>query len=137
MKWTLFTTLIVLSITATIAPSCQKELSCEGCSTGNQLPIAVAGPDQLVTLPIDSVLLNGTASYDPDGNITRWQWTKIAGPASFSINLEDSAKTVVSRLVQGIYQFELKVTDDKGASAQDTLQITVIADSTTNHPPIA
>ena len=137
MKWTLFTILIVLSITAIIALSCKKEYSCEGCNTGNQLAIAVAGPDQLVTLPIDSVLLNGTASYDPDGNITKWQWTKIAGPVSFSINSVDSAKTVVGRLEQGIYQFELKVTDNEGAFDLDTVQITVNADGNTNLPPIA
>jgi len=137
MKRTLLTLSVVISITAHLVTSCKKESSCEGCNSSNKPPIAVTGQDQLITLPTDSVLLNGTASYDPDGSITAWYWTKISGPASFRINRPDSATTVVSMLVQGIYQFELKVTDDKGAVAKDTLQVTVNILGTTNQPPVA
>jgi hypothetical protein len=136
MKLTLHTILLIF-LTATIVLSCGKEYSCEGCNTSNKPPIAIAGEDQIITLPIDSVLLNGTASNDPDGKITGWRWTKIGGPASFSISHLDSAITIARMLVQGIYQFELKVTDDKGASAKDTVQVTVNAASTTNLPPVA
>jgi hypothetical protein len=65
--------------------SCKKETSCEGCRDGNKPPIAVAGPDQVITLPTDSVLLDGSSSSDPDGIISRYLWTKISGPASFNI----------------------------------------------------
>ena len=37
--------------------SCKKETSCEGCKENNKLPIAIAGPDQIITLPTDNVLL--------------------------------------------------------------------------------
>lgn len=62
--------LALSTMIACITLSCQKEFSCEGCNTANQPSIAVAGADQFITLPIDSVLLNGTASHDPDGYIT-------------------------------------------------------------------
>ena len=52
--------------------SCKKEYSCENCINGNQPPIANAGPDQVITLPTDSVSLDGTASNDPDGKISGW-----------------------------------------------------------------
>jgi hypothetical protein len=64
--------------------SCKKETSCEGCAdrNKNKPPISVAGPDQVITLPADSVLLDGKQSSDPDGIISSWLWTKISGPAS-------------------------------------------------------
>jgi hypothetical protein len=33
--------------------SCEKERSCESCKDGNKLPIAIAGPDQVITLPTE------------------------------------------------------------------------------------
>jgi hypothetical protein len=48
----------------------KKEISCESCRDGNKPPIAIAGPDQVITLPTDSVSLNGNASSDPDGIIS-------------------------------------------------------------------
>jgi hypothetical protein len=137
MKGTLFTLLVGISIIATIFLSCNKEYSCEGCNNENLPPIAVAGPDQFVTLPTNSVMLDGSLSDDPDGIITKWKWTKISGPASFSILQPDSSKTVINTLVEGVYQVELKVTDDKGTSAKDTVQITVNAFININHPPVA
>ena len=121
--------------------SCQKEISCENCGTNppgstNKAPIAVAGPDQVITLPTDSVSLNGSNSYDPDGKISEWLWTKISGPVSFTINNSSATNTIVKNLIAGTYQFELKVTDDGGLSAKDTVQI-MVDDPAVNQPPIA
>jgi len=120
-----------------IVYSCQKEISCEGCVDGNKPPIAVAGPDQVVTLPTDSVLLNGNSSSDPDGTITKWLWTKISGPASFSISRPSDSTTKVKSLLIGTYQFELTVSDNSGLSAKDTVQIIVKDPLLFNRPPIA
>ena len=117
--------------------SCKKEYSCEDCIGNNHPPLAVAGPDTVITLPTDSVLLNGSKSSDPDGKISAWQWTKLTGPASFTIVSATAAITTVKNLKVGAYQFELKVTDDEGASARDTVMITVDSIATSNHPPVA
>ena len=119
--------------------SCKKEKSCEGCRENNKPPIANAWPDQVITLPTDSVSLDGNASNDPDGTISSFLWTKISGPASFSINNVSAARTIVKNLVTGVYQFELKVTDNGGLFAKDTVKITVDSSTTTptNHPPVA
>ena len=117
--------------------SCQKEYSCEDCIGNNHPPLAVAGPDTVITLPTDSVLLNGGKSSDPDGKISAWQWTKLTGPASFTIVSAAAAITTVKNLKVGAYKFELKVTDDEGASAKDTVMITVDSTATGNHPPVA
>jgi hypothetical protein len=105
--------------------SCKKETSCEGCRDYNKPPIALAGPDQVITLPTDSVSLDGRNSSDPDGTISEWFWTKIAGPASFNINNSSTANTIVKNLKTGSYLFELKVTDSGGLFAKDTVQIIV------------
>jgi hypothetical protein len=128
---TLFLLLPLAIISLMVA--CKKEKFCEQCGD-NKPPIAVAGPDQATSLPADSISLDGSASNDPDGKITHWLWTKISGPSFANIADKSSAKTIARNLVTGVYQFELKVTDDKGLSAKDTLMVTV---SSGNHPPVA
>ena len=118
--------------------SCKKEMPCEGCATkNNKPPIAVAGPDQVITLPADSVLLDGKQSSDPDGIIHSYLWTKISGPASFNISKPADSITKVKSLIAGTYQFELKVTDNVGLSSKDTMSVSVDPILTTNYPPIA
>ncbi len=98
----------------------------------------MAGPDLSISLPLDSVLLDGIASTDPDGFIAEWSWTKISGPASFSLVTPTTMKTRLKNLVAGIYELELKVTDNKGAFARDTVQVIVSNPPIQlNRPPVA
>ncbi|HEX5154083.1 MAG TPA: carbohydrate-binding protein [Parafilimonas sp.] len=99
------------------------------------LPVVDAGKDQVITLPTDSVTLQGTAE-DPDGVIISYQWEKIAGPKSFKIVSAKQPQTSVSDLQAGTYQFELTATDNTNETASDTVTILVIG-STTNKPPVA
>ena len=117
--------------------SCKKEKSCEGCRETNKPPIALAGPDQVLTLPTDSVSLDGSASNDPDGTVSEWLWKKISGPASFIFINAVTAKTIVKDLDTGIYRFELMIKDSGGLSAKDTIQVTVNDQSQPNRPPVA
>jgi hypothetical protein len=116
--------------------SCTKERSCENCKE-NKAPIALAGPDQIITLPTDSVSLDGSASRDPDGRISEWHWRKISGPASFNIINPSDSIAKVKTLIAGIYQFELKVIDNSGLYAQDTIQFFVKDAAQVNRPPVA
>ena len=84
-----------------VSVSCKKEKSFEGCSENNKTPIASAGPDQVITLPTDSISLDGSASNDPDGTISEWLWTKISGPASFNIVNALLPKTLWQATTQG------------------------------------
>ena len=116
--------------------SCTKEYSCENCNQ-NKFPIANAGPDQIINLPTDSASVDGSASRDPDGAISSFQWRKISGPSSFNIKNASASRTAITNLVIGSYQFELKVTDNKGLFAKDTMKINVSDPSQPNRPPIA
>src|SRR5262249_5669856 len=118
----------------TLAPYTSAALIYVTGTVTNQLPTASAGSDQTLTLPTNSVTLNGTGT-DPDGTIASYQWTKISGPSSGTIASPTLAKTVVNTLVEGVYQFELKVTDNAGGTDKDTVQITVNAAA--NLAPIA
>lgn len=131
----------LFALTMLIGIACKKEKSCENCGVHppdsiNKFPIANAGTDQTINLPTDSVMLDGSASSDPDGTISSFQWTKISGPASFTINNVSAAITAVKNIVAGTYRFELKVTDNGGLSAKDTVQI-MVDDPSINQPPIA
>ena len=97
-------------------------------------PVANAGADQTVTLPVNTVTLNGSGT-DADGTIASYQWTKISGPSTFTIVSPSQAQTAVNNLVQGTYQFQLTVTDNQGATATDTVVITV--NPAANIPPTA
>ncbi len=103
----------------------------------NQAPSANAGPDHNITLPTNTVIVLGSAS-DPDGTITVHQWTKISGPAQYTILFTAQPQTVINNLVQGVYQFELRVTDNQGAVDTDTMTVTVNAAAPPpNQPPVA
>ena len=91
----------------------------------NQLPLVNAGNDQAITLPANSATFTPTAS-DPDGVITGYAWTKIAGPAGGNITSVNSAATSITGLDLGIYRYQLKVTDNTNAFVFDTVQIAVI-----------
>ncbi len=102
----------------------------------NTAPVANAGNDQTITLPVSSAVLNGSGT-DTDGTITSYLWTKISGPAAGTIVSATSATTSITGLAQGIYQFELKVTDNAGATATDFMMLTVNAAPQVNQPPVA
>ena len=135
MKQLFQTLTLPLLIAGSIFCSCKKESSCEGCRTSqptqptsnaNKSPIALAGFDHIITLPANYVLLNGSASYDPDGRIAALQWKKISGPSSFNILKTDSIQALVTNLAEGVYEFELTVTDSLGLFDKDTTAVTVI-----------
>ena len=113
-----------------IPASCKKE-------NVNQAPIADAGSKQELTLPADFIKLDGSKSYDPDGNIASYLWTKIDAPGtfSFSINDPDKATAWVYKPVAGIYHFNLMVTDNRGLSATDIVEVKVNPANVPPSPP--
>jgi K+-transporting ATPase c subunit len=92
----------------------------------NQIPEASAGLDEQIMLPMDTVTLSGSAS-DPDGTIAAYKWTKISGPLKYTLVSPSKSRTLVRDLAEGVYQFELAVTDNRGAVAKDTVALAVIS----------
>ena len=148
MRKRLLKIILLTSIVSIGISSCQKEYNewngrnaTESNTRGskgpktNRPPVANAGGDQVITLPSNTVNLNGSASTDPDNNITNYQWTKISGPSSFTIASSNSVQTQVTNLVAGVYLFELKVTDQFGLYDKDMVQVTVLNSSESSPPP--
>ena len=90
----------------------------------NLAPTANADTDKVITLPTASVTLTGSGT-DPDGTIASYAWTKVSGPATFTIVSPTAATTVVNNLVAGTYVFKLTVTDNGGLTGTDTVQVIV------------
>ena len=87
-------------------------------------PIANAGPDQTIQLPVASVTLTGSGSTQ-NGHITGYLWSLVSGPNVPVINSPASATTTVSSLVAGSYLFQLMVMDTAGLTGVDTTRLQV------------
>jgi Secretion system C-terminal sorting domain len=101
-----------------------------------QPPVAKAGSNGTITLPVNSTTLTGKGT-DADGTISGSTWVKIAGPSSGTINTANASTTQLNNLTEGIYQYELTVTDNSGAIGKDTVQVTVNAAVIIDQLPIA
>ncbi|WP_136798033.1 PKD domain-containing protein [Desulfosediminicola ganghwensis] len=83
----------------------------------NQSPIAKAGADQVV---FDTVTLDGSASYDPDGSVVSHYWELVyRGDAAHDMTTNGVNPTITD-LYPGFYDAYLTVTDDEGATSTDT-----------------
>ncbi len=109
-------------------------ITVNNAGVGNQPPVANAGTDQVIVIPRDSALLNGSLSMDPDGSIVSYQWKKISGPVSGSFRNSGAVQTWIWGLDTGTYVFQLKVIDNGGLSAMDTVQIKVNPSAGTKSP---
>ncbi|MCO6496333.1 MAG: T9SS type A sorting domain-containing protein, partial [Chitinophagaceae bacterium] len=90
----------------------------------NQPPVANAGGNKTIVYPENSVVLTGRGT-DSDGTIEAYSWRQLTGPESANIVASENAQTEVNGLKVGNYEFELTVTDDKGASGKDTMMLMV------------
>ncbi len=94
-------------------------------------PVADAGADQEVN-PLDTVVLNGIASYDPGGlAITDYKWTIVSQPSGSTATLQDmggaNTKSFFADLA-GEYVIDLTVMNDAGIwdSTPDQIVINAI-----------
>ncbi len=88
---------------------------------GNSAPVADAGPDQTGAAP-GTITLDGSASYDPDGDTLTYSWEQVSGP-SVSISGMTSARATFTALEGQIYIFRLTVKDPGGL--QSTARVTI------------
>ena len=92
---------------------------------GNCIPIADAEPNQVVYAWIDGwaeVVLDGSGSFDPDGNELTYLWSWTVDGDTYDVNGVDP----VIELPVGEYVISLTVNDGTGDSEPDQVVITVI-----------
>lgn len=98
-------------------------------STPNSAPIASAGKDLSVDIGL-TVALDGSASYDPDGDSLTYKWFFVSKPFDSQaelLNVSSPNPTFVpdQYTLTGNYVIQLIVSDGKVESAPDEVVITV------------
>ncbi|MCP5050946.1 MAG: hypothetical protein GY940_27520, partial [bacterium] len=92
-------------------------------STSNSPPVADAGGDQSVTLVNTTVFLDGSQSWDPDGDDLTYLWTFIQTPAGSQAVLSDptAVNPDFTADVYGTYEIQLVVSDPWVSSPADSV----------------
>jgi hypothetical protein len=124
-----------LTVTDDQGASSSAEVSIVVKQAANQLPVIVLDTAKNIYSPNTSTVLDGSASYDPDGKIVNYSWKQVSGPSDAAVADTTQAKTQVSNLVNGTYTFTLTVTDDRGGKASKDIAIGVY--DIPNQPPVA
>jgi hypothetical protein len=93
----------------------------------NDLPVANAGADMNAASGA-TVTLDGTQSMDPDGTIVSYSWVQTSGVAVTLMNANAAQATFPAPVVtqNEVMTFDLTVTDNEGASATDSVTVTVL-----------
>jgi endo-1,3(4)-beta-glucanase len=86
--------------------------------------IAEAGANITVEIPATTAQLNGTQSTIPNPNSTNYQWEQVFGPTTVSFSDNQSLTTDILNLEQGIYKFELTLTESN-TTAKDEVFVNV------------
>jgi len=89
-----------------------------------------SGADTTITLPANSVTLNGVATVQND-TIVRIKWSQISGPTTATITGDGTMTPTMSNLAQGAYVFKVDMNSKSGKAATDGMKVTVMASATT------
>lgn len=94
-------------------------------STLNSAPVASAGQDQLITVIGTTVSLDGTQSYDLEGDSLTYQWSFVFAPDGSSASLvnADTATPTFEADIRGDYVIQLIVRDASLQSAPDAVTV--------------
>jgi hypothetical protein len=114
-------------ITPVEIPRIAYEIKTRTVRRGNNAPVAIAG-DSRSNVPAGTVTLDGSASYDPDGDALTYRWTQIEGE---QVALSDSTTAVTSftGVAGETYSFELRATDSFGESSTSIVRIGMEAEA--------
>jgi hypothetical protein len=103
-------------------------------------PVAIAGEDRIISSSKNFIFVDGSSSYDEDGEIVSYEWSVIDSSGYVGAFRGDDQYPINHAYLyeQGDYTLRLTVTDDKGAVAIDDVVITFNPYSnTTDNPPYA
>lgn len=118
-------TLVAFAVLLVVTTTAGGTLVTNDAVPANESPLADAGLDQEVTKSA-TVLLDGTGSRDPDGQITSYRWS-IRTPSGDTITPDcaDCNRTRFTPTETGRYRVTITVTDGGNASSSDTLYVEV------------
>ncbi len=99
---------------------------------GSLPPVAVAGNDTAISVDEMYVRINGSASYDPDGDPLSYSWKLLdAPPESERVVYETgSVEVILKPDVPGMFLLQLTVSDGTSFSEPDSVMVTVLGHGT-------
>nr|XP_012780442.2 dyslexia-associated protein KIAA0319 [Maylandia zebra] len=111
---------------ASFNPTTATESAASASQVGgsNRRPVAVVGPDRSLSLPVSSLLLNGSGSSD-DSGIVSYRWEAVSGPPGLRLDDTDQPVATASGVRAGRYTFRLTVSDQEGATDSASLTVKV------------
>ena len=100
----------------------------------NQPPVVNAGPNQSITLPVNTVTLNGTATDDGQPNHTLTiSWSVVSGPGTVTFSSSSTAVAQATFSAAGTYVLQLSADDSQYTTNSQT---TVTVNPAVNQPPV-
>lgn len=90
-----------------------------------EAPVALAGVPFLA-YPGETVVLDGSGSYDPDGGALIYSWLQDSGPV-VELDRADSDQPRFEAVESGVVSVLLTVTDTEGLSGSDIVDVIVVA----------
>ncbi|KAK7906813.1 hypothetical protein WMY93_015425 [Mugilogobius chulae] len=94
--------------------------------TKDEPPRSDAGQDVVIQLPTDWAVLDGRDSLD-DRGISRYEWTLVKGDTAVNMKVTHPGLLKVSGLQEGVYTFQMTVTDTAGQKSSDNVSVSVLA----------
>ena len=79
-----------LTVTDNMGATAKSRVKITVSNSGIQPPVANAGADQTITLPVSSVTINGSGSSASSGSIVSYMWAEKSGPST--VGLANSAQ---------------------------------------------
>lgn len=102
-------------------------------------PTLVLGISQTITLPVSTATVTASAIANNGGSITSFVWSEVSGPNSagmVTMSSSTNSNLNLSKLIAGLYTFQLKATDNCGTSTTGSVSITVNSAVVVNQPPV-
>jgi hypothetical protein len=98
-----------------MAPRIRYEMATRVVRTGNSAPVADAGPNQ-TGVAAGTIRLDGSKSYDPEGDPLTYQWVQTSGP-TVALSAPTAVATTFAAIAGQTYTFRLTVSDGQANSS--------------------
>ncbi|MEN6447822.1 MAG: fibronectin type III domain-containing protein, partial [Syntrophaceae bacterium] len=91
-------------------------------NAADNAPVVSAGPDRNVAP--QRVILDGSASYDPNGDTLSHSWAQVSGPVQVLLETPTSSVASFMGIKAGLYRFRLSCSDGR-STVTDTVDVTI------------